>query len=374
MARGQIIEKSKGIWLVRIESKKNGNRKSFSKQVRGTKKDAERFLTTWLRDMDKGVFVEPSRQTLNEHLDKWLEIIKSRVAEQTFNSYELMLRVHIRPKIGELNLADIKILTVQRVYSEMQENELSPRTVRYAHAVLLMALNKAVELGYIANNPCNYAELPRQAKKETKAFSPEQAQKFMEKTKDDKRGLVFEFALATGMRPEEYLSLRWSDVDFQTCTATVQRAVVWLKSGFKFSETKTAKSRRTIPFPKSLMPKLKEHKRKQVEHRFKLGSTYENHDLVFASENGRPIHYRNLTQRHFEKILEKAELNNEGFVLYSLRHSCATLLLAAGENPKVVSERLGHSSVKTTLDTYSHVLPNMQKASTDKLEKLLYFG
>ena len=373
--RGQIIEKSKGVWLIRVQTRlSNGKRKSVSKQVRGTKKEAEKFLTAWLRDMDKGVFIEPSRQTLNEHLNEWLKIIKPRVAEQTFNSYEMMLRVNIRPKIGEMNLANIKIMTVQKVYLEMQENGLSARTMRYAHAVFSMALKKAVELGYIVNNPCDYAELPRQAKNETKAFSPEQAQKFLEKAKDDKHGLIFEFALATGMRPEEYLALRWIDIDFERCTATVQRALIWNRKGggFKFAEPKTAKSRRTVPFPKSLMPKLKEHKRQQTEHRFKLGSAYENHNLVFANEAGRPLNARNLYQRNFQSVIKKAGLEKERFVLYSLRHSCATLLLAAGENPKVVAERLGHSSVKMTLDTYSHVLPDMQQSATDKLETMLY--
>ena len=104
----------------------------------------------------------------------------------------------------------------------------------------------------------------------------------------------------------------------------------------------------------------------------KAGAAYECRDLVFASEVGKPLHYRNLTQRHFEKILERAGMKEAGFVLYSLRHSCATLLLSAGENPKIVAERLGHTSVKMTLDTYSHVLPDMQQAATDKLETMLY--
>ena len=142
--------------------------------------------------------------------------------------------------------------------------------------------------------------------------------------------------------------------------------------GFKFDEPKTAKSRRTVPLPKSILPKLKEHKRQQTEHRFKLGSAYENYNLVFANELGRPLNARNLYQRNFQSIVKKSELDKEGFVLYSLRHSCATLLLSAGENPKVVAERLGHSSVKMTLDTYSHVLPDMQQSATDKLETMLY--
>ena len=330
-------------------------------------------MTAKLREKDLGVSIETSRQTLNEHFDNFLEIIKSRIAEQTFNSYEQMLRVHIRPHIGEVKLSDIKILTVQRVYSGMQTSGLSPRTVRYAHSVFSMAMKKAVELGYIGNNPCSYAELPRQNKKETKAFSPEQANKFLEAANEDRHGIIFEIALSSGMRPEEYLGLQWKDIDFEKGAAIVQRALVWRKGGgFKFAEPKTAKSRRTVPLPKSIMPKLKEHRRQQLEHRLKLGAAYEKHDLVFASEVGKPLHYRNLTQRHFEKILERAGMKSTGFVLYSLRHSCATLLLSAGENPKVVAERLGHTSVKMTLDTYSHVLPDMQEAATDKLEKMLY--
>lgn len=372
--RGQIIEKSKGVWLVRIQSNlSNGKRKSSSKQIRGTKKDAEKLLTAWLRDMDKGVFIEPSRQTLNEHLDSFLEIIKPRVAEQTFNSYEMMLRVHIRPVVGEMKLPDVKILTVQKVYAKMQEKGLSARTVRYAHSVFSMALNKAVELGYIVSNPCKFAELPRQNKTETKAFSPEQAKKFLECSKDNKHGLIFEIALSSGMRPEEYLALTWKDISFEKGTATVQRALVWRKGGgFMFCEPKTAKSRRTVPLPKSILPKLKEHRRKQLEHRLKLGALYGKHDLVFATESGKPHNHRNLALRYFNKILEQAGLKDEGFVLYSLRHSCATLLLSAKENPKIVAERLGHTSVKMTLDTYSHVLPDMQESATDILETMLY--
>ena len=175
------------------------------------------------------------------------------------------------------------------------------------------------------------------------------------------------------MRPEEYLSLKWKDIDFQNCTAIVQRALVWRKGGgYIWDKPKTAKSRRIVPMPQTLMLKLKEHKRLQTEYRFKLGAAYENHDLVFASQVGKALHYGNLTKRHYEEILERAGMKDEGFVLYSLRHKCATLLLSAGANPKVVAERLGHSSVKMTLDVYSHVLPGMQQAAMAKLVDMLY--
>lgn len=148
--------------------------------------------------------------------------------------------------------------------------------------------------------------------------------------------------------------------------------MIWRKGGgFYFSEPKTPKSRRTIPLPASVTRALIEHRRKQMETRLKAGSDYQNNDLVFATGAGTPIMLRNLVRRHFKPALTRAGLP-ASIRFYDLRHTCETLLLAAGENPKVVSERLGHASVVLTLDTYSHVLPSMQQAATEKLENMLF--
>jgi integrase len=165
--------------------------------------------------------------------------------------------------------------------------------------------------------------------------------------------------------------LQWKDVDLIKGTATVQRVIVWKKGGgWYFSEPKTSKSRRTVPLPASITKMLVDHKRRQAKHRLKLGPAYENHDLVFATGKGTPLYYRHLSRRYFAPTLKRAGL--QGLRLYDLRHSCATLLLSAGENPKVVSERLGHSSIVLTLDIYSHVLPDMQREATEKLERMLF--
>lgn len=373
--RGQIVEKGKDKWYVKIYRGKDASGKKLyhRKVIHGKKSAAQKYLTAKLREKDLGVFIESSQQLLNEHLDNWLKIIKMRVAEQTYNSYESVLKTHIRDRIGSLRLGNIKLHDVQQVYNEMELQGKSARTIRYAHAVLSMALRKAIELNYIVRNPCEFAVLPKQEKKETKAFSPQQASVFLHHAKNTKLGFVFEFAMVTGMRPEEYLSLKWTDVDLKKGVVYVQRALVWLKGGgYKFTETKTKKSRRSIPLTASFLSKLKKHRRQQLEHRMSLGQAYENLDLIFATEIGTPINYRNLTLRYYDKILESAGLDNKGFVLYSLRHTCATLLLASGENPKVVSERLGHSSVKMTLDTYSHVLPQMQQSASERLDSMLY--
>ena len=185
-------------------------------------------------------------------------------------------------------------------------------------------------------------------------------------------GLVaFLVALESGARPNEYLALRWADVNFARQRIAIRRSLVWPKGGgFKITEPKTPRSRRSIPLSASTMTELRNHKRNQAEERLKLGSKYKNQDIVFAAESGTPLLWRNLTRRHFKPLLKKAGLPDVR--LYDLRHTCATLLLSAGENPKVVSERLGHASIVLTLDTYSHVLPTMQEAATSKLESLIY--
>ena len=372
MARGQIIEKSKGVWLVRVESRTNGKRKSLSKQVRGTKKEAEKFLTNWLREMDTGTFVEPSNQSLGEYLETWLETVaKTRVRGNTFEGYARVLRRNVVPVIGDKMLSAVRATDIQKVYNKILERGLKARSVELTNAVLSSAMQQAVKWQLINSNPCDAVDLPQKQRTEMKAFSPEQAARFLKACKDDKQGTILVFALLTGMRPSEYLGLRWSDIDLTKGTAIVQRSVTRQKGGgFYFGETKTKQSRRTIPLPASLVKELTAWRRKQLEQKMRLGSSYQNQDLVFPTELGTPLAYSNLDFRHFKPVCEQAGL--KGFRLYDLRHSCATLLLSQNENPKVVAERLGHSTIVLTLDTYSHVLPDMQQAASDKLEKLLY--
>jgi integrase len=253
----------------------------------------------------------------------------------------------------------------------MQKQGLSARTVRYAHTVLSSALKQAVKWRMINQNPCDLCELPRKEKKEMKHLSADETTKFLQAAKDDKFFALFLLIIETGMRPSEYFGLQWKDIDFDGQVLSVRRAVHQQSGGgYGFAETKTKRSRRSIPFSKSLLSTLKKHRNRQLQERLKLGGSYQNLDLVFATEIGTPLNRKNFTERHFKPILKKAELPD--IRLYDLRHTTASLLLSAGENPKVVSERLGHASIVITLDTYSHVLPTMQKEATEKLERMLY--
>jgi integrase len=335
--------------------------------------DAQKFLTAKTREKDLGVFVEPASMPLNEYLDRWLdEIAKPRIRESTYSSYESVLRNYVRSKLGSKRLSDIQAYEVQKLYNNMKKDGLSSRTIRYTHVVFSSAMKQAIKWKMLMQNPCELCELPRLEKNEMKHLSAEEIAKFLQAAKDTKHFVVFLLAIESGMRPEEYLSLQWKDIDFEKKVLSVRRAIVWKRKGggFTFTEPKTKKSRRSIPISNSAISALKTHRRNQLEAKLKLGANYENLDLVFASEAGTPIQPKNLIDRHFKPLLKKAEVPD--IRLYDLRHTTASLLLSAGENPKVVSERLGHASIVLTLDTYSHVLPTMQAAATKKLEYMLY--
>ncbi len=370
---GQIIKRGDRTWLVRIFLGRdaNGKQKFHHKTIHGTKRDAERYLTATRREMDLGVFVEPSSMSVKEYLDRWLrDAARPRVSRRTADGYAGLLERYIYEPLGYKQLDKLQALDIQSVYGGMQSRGLSARVVRHAHSALHNALKQAVKWGLLSRNPSDLVELPKVPHKERRVLSPDEAQEFLKAAALMPHGLIFEFALLSGMRPEEYLALQWSDIDFKRGTAQVKRALVRHKKSWSFEEPKTARSRRSVFLPAPLLENLTEHKRKQAEERLKLGAAWQAFDLVFCSEQGTPLSIPNLTYRYFRPILTKAKLPR--IRLYDLRHSCATLLLIAEENPKVVSERLGHSTIVLTLDTYSHVLPHMQQSASARLETLLY--
>ena len=371
--KGSIDEVAPGKYRVRICLGKNdatGKYEYFDQTIHGLKKDAERVRAGVVRDLHLGIYQAPTRKTLNEYLDEWLRGQKTKVAPRTLDGYAGSFDRYLRPALGKTLLANLKPPDIQAVYNDLHERGLSAVTIRHLHVPLKCALKRAVQLGLLPRNPAEPVEIPKVAPQERRVLSPEEATKFLQAAATMPHGLIFEFALLTGMRPEEYLALQWPDVDFARKLVVVQRVLVCHKKKISFEKPKTAKSRRSIPLPQPLLMKLAAHKKRQAEQRLLAGPLWQAWNLVFCSELGTPLRVPNLTYRYFRPLLEKAELPQ--IRLYDLRHSQATILLIANENPKVVSERLGHSTVRLTLDTYSHVLPTMQERATEKLEQLLY--
>lgn len=371
-----IIKRGKDTWLIRIflGRDNNGKRKYFNETFKGKKKDAGNFEMKKKTEMNAGISIEHSKVTVDEYLEKWLEIsAKPRLKERTHGDYKEYLKRYVSPNIGKMKLSKLKPLDVQAVYTWMIGKGFAPRTIQYTHSILSSALKQAVKWQILSYNPASLTDRPQNHRKEMKVLSPEEAKQFLEAAKEDRWGIIFSLAISTGMRPEKYLGLRWKNIDLKNGLATIERVLVDKRvgGGWTLEEPKTSQSRRTIPLPNAVSQELVAHRREQLEERLKFGQAYQKFDFVFATELGTPILRSNLTRRHFKPILKKAELP-EDIRLYDLRHTCATLLLAAGENPKVVSERLGHASIVLTLDTYSHVLPTMQESATNKLEKMMF--
>ncbi len=205
---------------------------------------------------------------------------------------------------------------------------------------------------------------------EIQALTREEAARLM--AVESKYRVVFAFLLTTGARPSEAFGLKWTDIDLQSGVVSIQRTLQWHSKaaggGWYYAETKTKGSRRTVPLPASMVEQLKAHRASQAEALLKLGVRT---DIVFATSEGTPLYRRNLARRHFKPALLKANLPSE-LSLYSLRHTCASLLMQTGVHPKVVAERLGHSSTTLTMDVYSHVAPGMQAEATAQLERMLY--
>jgi integrase len=342
----------------------DGKRQYQNKTIRGVKKDAQTWLTATLGKKDRGIPTFETKVTLGKFLSEWLETVaKARVGERTFDGYESLLK-YAKDAIGSVRVAALRPSDVQRFYST-----LSPSTARHVHAPLRSALNQAVKWGLIYSNPCDAVALPRHRAREMYSFTREEAARLL--AVETKHRVLFAFLLTSGARPSEALGMKWSDIDFERATATIQRTLQWHKgkgAGWYFSEPKTKGSRRSVPLPASLMRQLREHRTTQAEALLKLGIRS---DLVFSNREGTPLLRRNIIRRYFRPVLEKANLPATAR-LYDLRHTCASLLLQAGVHPKIVSERLGHASVTLTLDVYSHVMPGMQEDATIQLEQLLY--
>jgi len=371
---GQVIDRGDGIWLVRVFLGRDarGRRRYHNKTVHGTKRDAQRYLTKAQRDNDLGQFVEPSDRPLETFLQEWLAgAVAARVTAKTAADYASLLRLHVTPVLGDRKLSQLASADIQKLYTGMLERGLSARTIRYTHAVLSMALDQAVKWSFLAKNPAKAVDLPRNRPQEMRFFTREQATAFLAAAEADRWRALWHLLLVTGMRPGEALGLKWSDLDGQR--VRIQRNLVRSPDGrWVLKEPKTQRGIRAVAVPAATTDSLQRHRRHQLEERLMAGPGYVDQGLVFAATNGNPLDWHVLVQRHFNAIIKAAGLPR--IRPYDLRHTTATLLLAAGENIKVVSERLGHANAAMTLNVYSHVLPDMQEAAAARMAESLSLG
>jgi integrase len=242
-------------------------------------------------------------------------------------------------------------------------DEVSPRVRQLTHAVLRRSLKQALKWGMIQRNPCDAVDAPRVPKREIAALDSDQVSKFLKAAKSDRLCALYVLAVATGLRQGELFALRWSDVDLKRKVVSVRYTLVETPSERFLAEPKSTKSRRQVDLPQFAVDSLLDHRKRMLAEGFAAV------EWVFCDTHGGQLRRSNVIRNSFKPILKKAKLS--GMRFHDLRHTSATLLLSQGVHPKIVQERLGHSQISLTLDTYSHVLPTMQLEAASKLDQLL---
>lgn len=333
-----------------------------------TKRAAERALAEMVAAVHTGMFIEPTNQTIGEHLTEWLAAIGPTIRPATHYSYDRNVRLHVVPRLGSVQLRRVDGGMLNALYAELLASGkrsnggggLSPRTVRYIHTILHRAFRDAVRWGRLVRNPADAADPPRASadnRPAMKTWTAEQVRIFLNYIAKHRLYAAFVVLATTGMRRGEALGLRWDDVDPVTGRASVVQTVIVVNHQVRIGSPKTAAGRRTVALDPFTVSALREHRQRQLAERLLMGAGFTDHGLVFCHPDGGPLHPERFS-RTFSEQAAKAGLPS--IRLHDLRHTWATLALSAGVHPRVAQERMGHSTVGITLGTYSHVTEGMQ--------------
>lgn len=371
--RGHIVKRYKGSYTIVLSlgrDPKSGKYKYQWVSVKGTKKDAEKRLAEMLHQIDTGTFTKPGKATLADYLEQWLkDYCRPNLAPRTAEGYEYIVRCHLVPALGKIRLTQLKPEHLRHLYSDKLSAGLSHRTVRYIHVTLHKALQDAVRLGMLVRNSADAVQPPKVQRREMRAMSESDIHIFLEFAKSTPYYPLFYVALFTGMRRSELLALRWSDVDLVLCQLSITRALHQLQDGsLMYRQPKTAKGRRLISLSPSTVIVMREHREQQEKMKAALGLPISEDDLVFCGVQGKSL-LPNSVSHVWSKLAKRTGL--AGVRLHDARHTHASLMLKQGIHPKVVQERLGHSSIQITLDTYSHVAPGLQQAAANRFDDIV---
>lgn len=344
---------------------KDGRRKSF---VNRSPAVVKQQMTQARYQMQQGITIPTEQQSLDQYLAYWLTTIAPTIGASTLSRYRIHV-AHIAAVLGYVPLRKLSAPQVQALYSQLLAEGHSPTTVHALHVVLHRALADALRLDLVQRNVADLVKAPRVDHKQRAILSIDQARRLLEAARDERLEALYTLALVTGMREGELLGLRWRDLDLEAGKLTVQTALVYLRGVPNFTAPKTKSARRTIRLNGPTVQALRAHKKRQNEER--LAARYwDDLDLVFPNQLGRPIEPGNLLFRWYYPLLEKAGLPKITF--HALRHTAATIALAGGASVKAVQEMLGHSSSRITLDYYAHVTESMQEATAHIMEAALF--
>lgn len=371
---GPVKDPATGRWgfVMDVGVDERGTRKQARRRGFRTRAEAQRALDALRTSVAKSTYVAPARQTLAEYLDEWLAGIEHTVAPSTWSSYKRNLRVNVKPTIGGVQLQKLDAGHLNRMYADLRER-LSPRTVRYIHAIVRKALKDAVKWQRLVRNPAEAADPPRAKDArapEMKTWTAAELARFLELVDGSRYRAPWLLVATTGMRRGEVLGLRWFDLDLDGGRLSIRQTVSLIDHKIVIaSGTKTGNAR-GVDLDAITVAELRAHRARQAQELLLLGIRPDGDSLVFCHPDARPYNPERFSREFARALARLPELPRNR--LHDLRHTWATLALVANVPVKVVSERLGHSKTAITLDLYTHVTATMQADAAETVAGMIF--
>lgn len=367
--KGQIRKRGNTYSVIVPLGKDALGKKRYKWVTCSTKREAEARRAELIHQANTGMLTSP-KGTVGEFIERWLkEYAVPNLSPRTVEGYESIYRAHMESALGKIPLKNLKPESIQKYYADRLAIGLSTTTVRHHAMMLHRVLEHAVKWQLLVRNPADAVTPPKTRDVEMRTLGETDIDIILTEAKKTPYYALFSLALHTGMRRSELLALRWQDVDLIMAEVYVSRSMHRLLTHETiFRGTKTVKSSRTVALAPSILDILRQHLDNGMAQCIWLGVPFANDRLVFCQWDGKPLIPSSVSQA-WRRLTRRLGYKNIRF--HDLRHSCATLLLKAGVHPKIVQERLGHSSIAVTLDTYSHVSPGMQHQAAEILDAVL---
>lgn len=359
-------------WIAYWRSDTPKGRKQHTKVFR-TKKEAQEFLNDTLAAIRGGVFSEPTKVTFGEFLiERWLPTKKMGVRPSTFASYRGLVERHVVPALGHVQIQQLSADRLDLFYADLVDRGYATKTVRNIHVLVHRALTDAVRKNLVPRNVADAADPPklnRANRDEMKTWTPEQLREFFAGIGDHPLATAYVLAATTGMRRGEVLGVRWKDIDFDARRLHVQQTILTVEYEIVVGRPKTRRGERKVALDDQTLSLLGRHEVRQRHERALVGDAYEDNDLVFARPEGTPVHPDYFSQT-FDRTVRRLGLPK--IRLHDLRHTHATLGLAAGVPVKVISDRLGHATSSFTQDIYMHAIPAVEEEAANQIAGLVF--
>lgn len=373
--KGHIRERSPGHWAIVIDLRdpETGKRTRKWHSFKGTKREAQIETSRLISAISGGAYIEPTKITVRQFLDRWLEHIKSQVSPRTHERYGEIVRKNLNPLLGAVVLTKLRPMQISDAYAKALSSGrrdgkggLSPSTVRYLHVILKSAMGQALRWQILARNPVDAVDPPRIERSAMNTYDLAQTADLIDATRGTRMTITVMLAVLCGLRRGEIAALRWRNINLGTAQLAVTESAEQTRAGVRYKQPKSGKGR-TVALSARVVSELRSRRVQQAQELLMLGVPLTDDAFVVAQADGSPLQPRSITRQWLSLMSKNKALPRIRF--HDLRHAHATHMLSSGVHPKIASERLGHSKVGITMDLYSHVMPGMQEDAAARVDR-----